>query len=356
MSVQKAAYPFTAIVGQDDMKLALCLNAVQPLIGGVLISGERGTAKTTAVRALANLLESSHIVELPLNASEDRVVGTLRVDALMERGERVLVPGILADADGGILYVDEVNLLEDHIVDLLLDAAATGICRVARDGVSEEYPARFELIGTMNPEEGALRPQLLDRFGLSVRVSGSLSRDERLELLRRHIEFEADPFAFCARFEADEQRLAQRIAEAIRLYPQVVYPDSAAGLAAGICETLGVDGYRADIAIMRTARAAAALEGRTCVGRDDVVAAARFALPHRMKRLPFEETELSEEMLARAIATSECAAIEAEIGGEELRPSASDEAADCNTADSSEDAGASASVGSGNGASKKAQG
>ena len=305
MDACRLLYPFTAIVGQSDMKAALCLNAVQPGIGGVLITGERGTAKTTAVRALAGLIGNKRVVELPLNASEDRVVGTLRIDELMKDGARVLEPGILAEADGGILYVDEVNLLEDHIVDLLLDAAATGVCRVEREGASEEYPARFVLVGTMNPEEGALRPQLLDRFGLSVRVDGSLSREERLELLKRHIEFEADPVAFCARFAESERLLAQRIAEAARLYPQVAYPDEAAELAAGICEEVGVDGYRADIAIMRAARAAAAFDGRDAVEREDVVTAARFALPHRMKHLPFEETELTESMLTRAVASCE---------------------------------------------------
>ena len=301
MDAHSMQYPFTAIVGQDDMKLALCLNAVHPGIGGVLISGERGTAKTTAVRALSQLLESARVVELPLNASEDRVVGTLRVDELMKSGERVFVPGVLSEADGNILYVDEVNLLEDHIVDLLLDAAATGVCRVEREGVSEEYPARFVLVGTMNPEEGTLRPQLLDRFGLSVKVDGAFSREERLELMRRHVAFEADPAGFCARFEDEERRLSQRIAAAAELYPHVVYPAAAADLAAGICESIGVEGFRADLAIMRAARAAAAFAGRDVVERNDVILAARFALPHRMKRMPFEEAELTEGMLAKAI-------------------------------------------------------
>lgn len=301
MRESSALYPFTAIVGQDDMKRALCLNAIHPGIGGVLISGERGTAKTTAVRALSDVLSNSRVVELPLNASEDRVVGTLRIDTLMERGERVFEPGILAEADGNVLYVDEVNLLEDHIVDLLLDAAATGACRIERDGVSKEYPARFILVGTMNPEEGTLRPQLLDRFGLSVKVEGSLSRTERIELLERRMAFEDDPDAFRARFEEGERELARRIAEAKALYAQTSYPADMAALAADVCDEMGVDGYRADITIMRTARAAAAFAGRRLVTREDVTEAMRLALPHRMKRLPFEDAELTEGLLSKTL-------------------------------------------------------
>ena len=299
MNQSNAAFPFTAIVGQEAMKLALCLNAVHPGIGGVLVSGARGTAKTTAVRALSGLLGAARVVELPLNASEDRVVGTLRVDELMKSGERVLEPGILAQADGNILYVDEVNLLEDHLVDLLLDAAATGVCRVEREGVSREYPARFVLVGTMNPEEGTLRPQLLDRFGLSVKVQGELSVPERLELLERHVDFERDPVRFCARFEESERELSERIAAAETLYAQVTYPERMARLAAGICDGVGIEGYRADIAIMRTARAVAAFDGRREVTREDVMLAARLALPHRMKRMPFEEAELSDALLQK---------------------------------------------------------
>ena len=300
-SAQRFSYPFSAIVGQDDMKTALMLVAVQPRIGGVLISGERGTAKTTAVRAMPGILNhAERVVELPLNATEDRVVGTLRIDALMKTGEREFVPGVLAEANGSILYVDEINLLEDHIVDLLLDAAATGICHIEREGVSRTYPAQFVLVGTMNPEEGSLRPQLLDRFGLSVKVSGSLTQDERLELLRRHMAFEDDPEAFCARYEQAERDLAERIRMAGELYPSVAYPDAMTLFAAGICSELAVDGYRADLTLMRTARAVAALDGRSAVESADVLLAARYVLPHRMKRLPFEEVELTEAMLEKA--------------------------------------------------------
>lgn len=295
------SYPFTAIVGQEDMKLALSLIAVCPAIGGVLISGERGTAKTTAVRALPSVLGSDiRVIELPLNATEDRVVGTLQLGTLMKSGEREFVPGLMAEADGQILYVDEINLLEDSIVDLLLDAAATGVCRVEREGVSLQYPARFILIGTMNPEEGSLRPQLLDRFGLSVNISGSLNTQERLLLLRRHDAFERDPEEFLRSWQASEDAFRQRIRRASLLYPSVTFSDDTALFAAGICSELGVDGYRGDMALMRTARAAAALDGRDTVTREDVLLAARFVLPHRMKKLPFEEMGLTDQMLAKA--------------------------------------------------------
>ena len=297
-------YPLSAIVGQDDMKLALCLISVQPAIGGVLIYGERGTAKTTAVRALPGLLGGdTRVIELPLNASEDRVVGTLQLGTLMKSGEREFVPGLMAEADGNILYVDEINLLEDSIVDLLLDAAATGVCRVEREGMSLRYPARFVLIGTMNPEEGTLRPQLLDRFGLSVKVSGSLGRGERLELIRRHAAFEHDPAAFVGEWQGQEDLLARRIRQARAMYPDVIIPDDAMELAVGLCAEFEVDGYRGDITMMRAARAAAALEGRTSVTEDDVLLAARFVLPHRLKKLPFEDMGMTDAMLEKAAGT-----------------------------------------------------
>ena len=285
------------------MKLALSLIAVQPAIGGVLIFGERGTAKTTAVRALPAVLgDNVRVIELPLNASEDRVIGTLQLDTLMKSGEREFVPGLLAEADGQILYVDEINLLEDSLVDLLLDAAASGICRVEREGVSLQFPARFVLIGTMNPEEGTLRPQLLDRFGLSVRVSGNLSREERRLLIRRQTDFERDPDAFLAAWQAEEEALAESIRAAAARYPEVSFSDETAEFAAGICEELGVDGYRGDITLIRTARAAAALDGRMIAGREDVLLAAHFVLPHRMKKLPFEDMGLTETLLNKAAA------------------------------------------------------
>ncbi|VEH00729.1 Magnesium-chelatase 38 kDa subunit [Slackia heliotrinireducens] len=294
-------YPFSAIVGQEDMKLALSLISVQPAIGGVLIYGERGTAKTTAVRALPALLGGeTRVIELPLNASEDRVVGTLQLGTLMKSGEREFVPGLMAEANGHILYVDEINLLEDSIVDLLLDAAATGVCRVEREGMSLRYPAKFVLIGTMNPEEGTLRPQLLDRFGLSVKVSGSLNKEERLTLIRRHTAFENDPEAFVREWQEQENLLAQRIQKAAKLYADVFVPDDIIEFATGLCVEFEVDGYRGDITMMRTARAAAALEGRTEVTEEDVLLAARFVLPHRLKKLPFEDMGMTDKMLEKA--------------------------------------------------------
>ena len=228
------------------------------------------------------------------------MVGTLQLGILMRSGEREFVPGLLSEADGHVLYVDEINLLEDSIVDLLLDAAATGVCRVEREGVSTRYPARFVLIGTMNPEEGSLRPQLLDRFGLSVRVSGGLTAEERLELVRHHAAFEDDPEAFVTSWRGQEDQLARRIHEASALYPDVSHPDRAARYAAGLCVEFGVDGYRADLTMMRAARAAAALEGRTLVTEDDVLLAARFVLPHRLKHLPFEDRGMSDAALEKA--------------------------------------------------------
>ena len=336
---KRFTYPFTAIVGQEPMKRALMLAAVQPLIGGVLILGERGTAKTTAVRALPGILgQGTRVVELPLNATEDRVVGTLHVGTLMKSGEREFVPGVLAEADGNVLYVDEINLLEDHIVDLLLDAAATGTCRIEREGMSREYAARFVLIGTMNPEEGTLRPQLLDRFGLSVRVTGSLTSDERLELVRRQALFEEDPEGFNERFAASERACADALERARTLYSQVRFPDGVARLSAGLCNEMSVDGYRADITMMRTARALAALEGRTRVEPDDVMEAAHFVLPHRMKRLPFDEVEVDERAIERAMSAVMKNGIDALVQPEEEMEGAPDDEP-ATTSDEREEAG-----------------
>ena len=201
-------YPFAALVGQEEMKKALMLNVIQPSIGGALIQGEKGTAKTTAVRGLAEILENARVVELPVSASEDRVVGTINLSKVMESGEKQFEPGLLKEADGGILYVDEINLLDDHLVDVLLDSAATGINHVERDGVSVTHSAKFALVGTMNPEEGTLRPQLLDRFGLSVGVSSSLTAVERAEVIRRRMAFERDPEGFNAKYAGESAELA----------------------------------------------------------------------------------------------------------------------------------------------------
>ena len=287
-----ASYPFSALVGQDDMRRALILNLVDPSIGGVLIQGEKGTGKTTAVRALPALMGGDlRVVELPLGASEDRLVGTVNLKTLMREGEWQFEPGLLSEADGNILYVDEVNLLEDYLVDILLDAAATGTVHVERDGVSYTHPSRFVLVGTMNPEEGRLRPQLLDRFGLCVRVESDLSVAERVEVVRRRNAFERDPAAFCARFAKEQERLCERVRHARETCGNVVLDDATLAFVAQLCSAMGVDGYRADITVAKAAAALAALAGRLAVRREDVLAAARLAVPHRLRRAPFDDEE-----------------------------------------------------------------
>ncbi|GIV78617.1 MAG: hypothetical protein KatS3mg050_3011 [Litorilinea sp.] len=326
---QRTYYPFSALVGQEEMQLALLLNAVNPAIGGVLIRGEKGTAKSTAARALAALLPpasqdgfqielrseqgveilagptvangAAPFVELPLGASDDRVVGTLDIEAALQHGRRRFEPGLLARAHGGVLYVDEVNLLPDHLVDLLLDAAASGVNTVEREGISACHPARFVLIGTMNPEEGELRPQLLDRFGLAVEVAGPTDPAVRAQVVRRRIAYEADPAAFVAQFAAEEEALAQKIVHARALLPQVALSDGLLELITHICAGSGVDGLRADITLYKTAQTLAAWEGRTQVTVDDVRRAARLVLPHRRRRQPFEEPGLDQQELEELI-------------------------------------------------------
>ncbi|HET7399632.1 MAG TPA: VWA domain-containing protein [Intrasporangium sp.] len=318
-------YPFSAVVGMDDLALALCLCAVHPRIGGVLVRGEKGTAKSTMVRALAAVLppletvagcrfscdplapdaacpDGPHpaaadgtgarrpvrLVELPLGASEDRVVGSLHLDRLVAHGEVAFDPGLLAQANRGILYVDEVNLLPDHLVDTLLDAAAMGRVQVEREAVSVSHAASFVLVGTMNPEEGELRPQLLDRFGLAVDVVADREPGRRVEVVRRRLAFEADPVAFAADHAAADAALAQRIADAREHVAKVTLPDSALVSIAEVCAAYDLDGLRGDIVMARTAVAHAAWSGRDVVGPADVRAAARLALPHRRRRSPFD--------------------------------------------------------------------
>lgn len=327
----KAVYPFTAIVGQEDMKLSLILNVINPALGGVLIKGEKGTAKSTAVRALAELLPpldavigcalhcdpankamycdncaelarrqvplpsekiKMRVVELPVSATEDRVVGTLDMEYAITSGKKRFEPGILAEANRNILYVDEVNLLDDHIVDVLLDAAAMGVNTVEREGVSYSHPARFILVGTMNPEEGDIRPQLLDRFGLSVTVTGEKDPLERVEVIKRRLAYERDADSFAATFREEQRQLAERILLAMRLLAEVEAKDSVLAKVAQIAIELGVDGHRADITLVKAAMTIAAFNGRRTVGNEDVLRAARLVLPHRMRRRPFEETQL----------------------------------------------------------------
>ncbi|MYY01781.1 MULTISPECIES: putative cobaltochelatase [unclassified Streptomyces] len=324
-------YPFTAIVGQDDLRLGLLLNAVSPAVGGVLVRGEKGTAKSTAVRALAALMPQVSVVpgcrfscdpvspdpacpdgphedvsgvsrpartvELPVGASEDRLVGALDIERALSEGVKAFEPGLLADAHRGILYVDEVNLLHDHLVDLLLDAAAMGASYVEREGVSVRHAARFLLVGTMNPEEGELRPQLLDRFGLTVEVAASRETDQRVEVVRRRLAYEDDPAAFAARWADEEAQLRARIVAARALLPEVRLGDQALRQIAATCAAFEVDGMRADIVMARTATALAAWAGRTDVLAEDVRQAALLALPHRRRRNPFDAPGLDEDKL-----------------------------------------------------------
>ncbi|MBE2316033.1 VWA domain-containing protein [Solirubrobacter sp. CPCC 204708] len=297
-------FPFTAIVGQEDLTEALLVCAVDPAISGVLVRGERGTAKTTAVRGLAPLIDGA-LVELPIGATADRVLGTLDLDRALGEGRAAFKPGLLANAHDGLLYVDEVNLLPDHLVDVLLDAAALGRVHIERDGLSTAYDARFLLVGTMNPEEGDLRPQLLDRFGLSVEVAGSSDPEVRVEIVRRRLAFDRDPDAFAARFAEDERALAQRIAAARERLAAVRLPDRILLLIAGTCARLGVDGHRADIVTARTATALAALDGADEVTTDHVKRAAKLALAHRRRRGPLQQPGLDDTELDAAMNESE---------------------------------------------------
>ncbi|CAL9397784.1 putative protein [Streptomyces sp. enrichment culture] len=325
-------FPFTAVVGQDDLRLALLLNAVSPSVGGVLVRGEKGTAKSTAVRALTSLLPEvavvpgcrfscdpaapdpgcpdgphegvgvgasrpARMVELPVGASEDRLVGALDIERALAEGVKAYEPGLLAAAHRGILYVDEVNLLHDHLVDLLLDAAAMGASYVEREGVSVRHAARFLLVGTMNPEEGELRPQLLDRFGLTVEVSASREPDQRVEVVRRRLAYDDDPAGFAARWADEEAAVRRRIVAARELLPSVRLGDGALRQIAATCAAFEVDGMRADIVMARTATALAAWAGRTEVLAEDVRQAALLALPHRRRRNPFDAPGLDEDKL-----------------------------------------------------------
>lgn len=329
-------YPFSAVVGSDDMALALVLTTVSPGVGGVLVRGEKGTAKSTAVRGLAGLLPEqavvagcrfgcdpaapdpvcpdgphdaaaeattrpARLVEMPVGATEDRVVGSLDLQQALGHGVTTFEPGLLAAANRGILYVDEVNLLHDHLVDLLLDAAAMGRCTVERDGVSVSHPARVVLVGTMNPEEGELRPQLLDRFGLAVEVAAPRDPAVRAEVIRRRLAHDADPAAFTARFADDEAALRERISRARDRVASVELPDALLTLIAEVCAAFEVDGMRADIVTARAAVAHAAWAGRERVTRTDIRAAARLALPHRRRRNPFDAPGLDEELLDRIL-------------------------------------------------------
>lgn len=325
-------YPFTAIVGQERMRRALILNAVNPRIGGVLIRGERGTAKSTAARALAALLPEVDVVaacrfgcdprrpttwcteckehydegpepaietrrtpfiNLPVSATEDRVVGTLDIERAIKEGERHFEPGVLAAANRGLLYIDEVNLLDDHVVDVLLDSAALGMNIVEREGISFAHPARYILVGTMNPEEGDLRPQLLDRFALSVEIRGLIDREERVRIMERNLEFEADAEDFRLTWQGQEQDLSTQIVQARRLVETVTYSRRDLLAIAALTSSFKVDGHRADLVILKAARAHAAFEGRSEISERDIALAAELALPHRLRRGPFQQVAVN---------------------------------------------------------------
>src|SRR6476661_6904163 len=329
-------FPFSAVVGSDDMALALILTTISPEVGGVLVRGEKGTAKSTIVRALAAVLPPIEViagdrfssdprdpaplspdgpfeadattetrpvrlVELPVGATEDRVLGSLHLERALSEGKTEYEPGLLARAHRGILYVDEVNLLHDHLVDLLLDAAAMGRSTVERDGVSVAHAARLVLVGTMNPEEGELRPQLLDRFGLTVEVVAPRDPALRSEVVRRRLAYDADPAALVARFADQEEALRARLASAQERLAQVNLSDWALTKIAAVCAGFEVDGMRADIVTARAAVAHAAWHDRTEVTRADIRAAARLALPHRRRRNPFDAPGLDEELLDRLL-------------------------------------------------------
>ncbi|MBK5001504.1 AAA domain-containing protein [Pseudomonas sp. S31] len=276
-------FPLAAVVGADDLKLALCLTAIDPKIGGVLIEGPRGMAKSTLARGLADLLGEGPFVTLPLGASEERLVGTLDLDVALGQGKAQFSPGVLAQADGGVLYVDEVNLLPDTLVDLLLDVAASGTNRIERDGISHRHSARFVLIGTMNPEEGELRPQLLDRFGLNVLLDGLPEPAARQQIIRRRLAFDSDPEAFSAQWSAAQDQLRQRCQQARQRLAAIALDDQALAWITERCFAAGVDGLRADLVWLRAARAHCAWRGAEAIAEEDVEAVAEFALRHRRR-------------------------------------------------------------------------
>jgi magnesium chelatase subunit I len=338
--MEKLLFPFVSIVGQEDMKKALLLNIVDPSIGGALLKGEKGTAKSTAVRSLAQILpyrgtvegcpfncdpnkldalcpecaekvkqgkqlqvvnNRMRVVELPLSATEDRVAGTLDIEHVLKTGEKKFEPGVLAQANGNLLYVDEVNLLDDHIVDLLLDSAAMGVNYVEREGVSFAHAARFILVGTMNPEEGELRPQLLDRFGLSVDVKGDKDMDIRMEVVKRRVAFDMDPAQYTKACKDESDKLMERLTEARENVFKVSADDSIIKAIVTITTSFGIDGHRADITMLKAAKANAALEGRKEVTKDDIRAVAALVMSHRMRRRPFEEAAFDTEELERCL-------------------------------------------------------
>jgi Mg-chelatase subunit ChlI len=340
--MERHIYPFTAVVGQEQMRKALVFNAIDPTIGGVLIRGEKGTAKSTAVRGLAAVLPPrvvvrgcpyacapgqpeglctqcaakvaqgtslpltegpTPVIDLPLNASEDRVVGTLDLEEALTAGRKIFAPGLLAAAHRAILYVDEVNLLDDHLVDVLLDVAVTGLNVVEREGITHVHPARFLLVGTMNPEEGDLRPQLLDRFGLCAEVTAEKGAAERKEIVRRALAFQRDPAAFGAGWEREQQELRDRIEAARKAVPTLTPSEALLETAAHVAIEMKVDGHRAEITLIKAALASAAFHGRSEPTRDDLRDGMELALRHRTKRMPLQSAKLDATLIERLVGT-----------------------------------------------------
>ncbi len=351
MPFEHISFPFTAFVNQEPLKLSLLLNAINPRIGGVLIRGQKGTGKSTVVRALADLLPEIEVVEgcsfncsphdptnmcdncrdrlekgeklpiekrkmrvvtLPLGATEDRVIGTLDIEKAIREGIRALEPGLLAEVNQNILYVDEINLLPDHIVDDILDAAASGWNIVEREAVSVAHPSRFMLIGTMNPEEGELRPQILDRLALHIAVMGNYEKDARVEIIKRNLEFEEDPLGFRKQYEKEQLELRERIVRAREYLNKVVAPEAVIDAVARACIKLNVDGHRPDIIIVKTAKTLACLEGRQEVTTEDILKVAEMALSHRTRRGGFDEPASPEEI--RSVFSEAIEASQRELG------------------------------------------
>ena len=333
---KRRVFPFTAVIGQEEMKLALLLNVIDPRIGGVMIMGDRGTGKSTTIRALADLLpdidvvagdpynssatdpdlQSSEVrerlirnetvateqrqvpmVDLPLGATEDRLCGTIDIEKALSEGVRAFEPGLLAKANRGLLYVDEVNLLDDHLVDVLLDSAASGWNTVEREGISVRHPARFVLIGSGNPEEGELRPQLLDRFGMSVEVRTVRNPELRVQVVDQRTAFDSDPDSFSTAVEANQNALQQRVVDAQQRLDQVSIDDDLRLRISAVCGELDVDGLRGDIVTNRAARALAAFEGRTEVSEDDVARVASCCLRHRLRKDPLEQVDSGDRVV-----------------------------------------------------------
>ncbi|WP_236622731.1 ATP-binding protein [Methanococcoides methylutens] len=336
---KRVMYPISAIVGQEMMLRALILNAINPSIGGVLIRGQKGTAKSTAVRGLAEILPEIEVIEgckyncdpldpekfcwecndkqkkgmikiekspmkvvdLPVGATEDRVVGSLDIEKAVKEGVQAFEPGILANANRNLLYVDEINLLDDFVVDALLDAAAMGVNTVEREGVSVSHPANFIIVGSMNPEEGELRPQLLDRIALQVEVEGIADIEQRIEIIERRNQFNKDQHQFRRDFENEQEKLRTKIIKAKQLLGRITTTRENLRTIAQICVAFNVDGHRADIMIERTARTNAAYENRERITNEDIIEAAEMVLPHRMRKKPFEEEEFSAEQLRAVV-------------------------------------------------------